>query len=222
MIPPDPDFKRLAIEHSLLDVLARMLAHDVNGKVMGVDGILSCWETMGVEVDNLKEDVGIVRDSFRGIQHEFQMLNWFFQHEGKYAQPITLGHFYDVAGRFLSRFFQPATSLTLQSGPRENSIFCTPHQLIFWTSSFCQMLGRTRPPGQLVEMQIDTRGEGSHLEIRCRSDFLSDLIEAEHRRRDSVVAWESWRTLFQEAGGTIALDTGILLPITLSLPVGLL
>lgn len=214
-----PDLNKLLIERSLLEALSRLLTHDINGKVMGVDGILSCWESLGVEQENLKEDISIVRDSFSSLKTEFLMLNWFFQSEPKHVQAISFVHFNEVAGRFLSRFFQPPSSFQLQSAPEGNSLFCTPYQLLFWTSSFCQMLGRCRPPGQLVELQIDTRSEGTDLELRCRSEFLNDLLAKDKELPvGELPPWEIWLSLFRNAGGLIRVDPGILLPVTFTLP----
>lgn len=214
-----PDLNKLLIERSLLEALARLLSHDINGKVMGVDGILSCWESLGVEPENLHEDISIVRDSFSSLKTEFQMLNWFFQSEPKYTQAISFGYFNEIASRYLSRFFYPPTSLHLQSAPDGHSLYCTPYQLLFWSASFCQMLGRCRPPGQTVELQIDTRSEGTDLELRCRSEFLSDLLEPGKKLAPGELPpWETWLNLFTAAGGRYRLDPGILLPITFTLP----
>jgi len=214
-----PDFNTLLIERSLLEALSRMLSHDINGKVMGVEGILSCWESLGVEPENLKEDVSIVRDSFSSLKTEFLMFGWFFQADPKHVQAISFGYFNDVAGRFLSRFFQPPSSFQLQTAAEGRSIYSTPYQLIFWTSSFCQVLGRYRPPGELVELQIDTRCEGTELELRCRSEFLSELLDDTRKHPPGhLPPWENWLALFQAAGGTYRVDPGILLPITLTLP----
>lgn len=216
-----PDFNTLLVERSLLEALSRMLSHDINGKIMGVDGILTCWETMGVEPENLKEDISIVRDSFSSLKTEFQMFGWFFQCDPKHAQAISFGFFNEIAGRYLSRFFQPPSSLHLQSAPEGHSIYSTPYQLLFWTASFCQVLGRCRPPGELVELQIDTRSEGSDLELRCRSDFLSDLLDPAKKKPQpgTLPPWENWLALFTAAGGRYSVDPGILLPITFTLPV---
>lgn len=216
------DLGLMQIERSLVEQLTRMLTHDINGKVMGVDGILTCWESLGVDTPNFREDIGIIRDAFGDMKTEFQLLNWFFQDEVKFAQAISLHHFHLLAQRFLSRFFRPPSSFVWQRDGEDNSIFCTPHQLIFWTSSFCQMLSRVRPQEQPIRLELNSAEQGTLLEMRCHAAFLETFLAGKPVTGLNTAPWEEWFIYFGREGGTCSLNSEATLPISLSIPLSTL
>jgi hypothetical protein len=212
------DQKRLLLERSLLESLAQMLSHDINGKVMGVEGILSCWETLGVEPANVQEDITVVRDSFHEVKGEFLLLNWFFQSEAKFAQAIELNYFHEVSGRFLARLFHPRSSFEFIKPGDGRSVSCTPAELIFWSASVCRMLSLCRPKEQPVSLRIDAGSEGTCLVIHIISEFFQDILSGQGQPAQQTDEYALWWDLFQQAGGKSDLNPQAEWPITLTIP----
>lgn len=196
---------RTHLEKSLLYSLGRLIPHDLNGKIMGVNGIINSWEQDFPDPDTAMEDLYIIRDSFHSLIHEASLLGWLFKSDGEFERVFELNEIHSTMSNYVKRFFRPPNSFTFELESPESSVCSTPHYIALWIGSVCKILSLIQEAKEPVSLTLgDTEETGQSqlkMTIQCASfsDFVINMEHVDFGKLDPVII--DWLVLFFHLGG---------------------
>ena len=159
--------------------LSRLLPHDLNGKLMGINGIYSSWQQFFPDADAATEDLGIIKESFEGLSHETTLLSWLAKSGESFERAISQEEVKQTLESSLRRHYQPPNSFTFKLNSEGQSFYATPYFLAFWISSTCKILAHIKEPKDKIEFMLES----------CITDNQNSIRI--HIHSDSIYNWLS-------------------------------
>lgn len=124
------------LRHALIDRLIHLLHHDVNGKMMGLEGLLNEWKEAPPDGhDSCYNDLKMVYDSFTALKSLSQAMHLLIVPQEK--QLLTPFQFKQC--EIFSRLLPPGSSLTF---PEKGSWEVAPGIFLFWLMASLLVLGQ--------------------------------------------------------------------------------
>ncbi len=187
---------------AVLLALNRLLYHDLNGKIMGIDGILTIWGMQFPDETALQEDIGLLRGSLGHLKSMVKLVD--ITTDFKNVRPIKLPDLREWAFPFLMRNFNPPNFL--EWGESTGVLSCCPawvmHQL--WEAS--RVVALFRAAQEKAKIVVEAEETRMRMKIECAAfaRFLENWDPTLTKEWHSYVF--DWFTLFQLANGEISVS----------------
>lgn len=150
--PLSPYRSKKRIQERITHCLSRYVAHDVNGKIMGLDGIIDFWTDDPVDPDTALEDVTTMRESMESLRHLAELLSWVAKEHENVERVFAYEEILQVFSDFLPRLFRPANALKLEASAPQGSVCAPPFPLVFWIGAFAMLLADVRQEKEEVSL----------------------------------------------------------------------
>jgi hypothetical protein len=159
----------------MLYAICRLLFHDFNGKIMGIDGICGLWAMQLPDAATLGEDVELVRGSLRHLTDLIRLLEGATDLELAHPQTIDLKDFNAILTVLLQRQFSPPNHLQFQPTAAGQCLFISPFFLFFWLWSTTRLISKLRKPDEKIGIRI-TAENPEQLSFQVESPTFARIL----------------------------------------------
>lgn len=179
---------KYAYQTLLIDIyqfLSRLIPHDLNGKLMGVNGIYTSWKQEFPNEKAAIEDLAIIKESFEGLANETTFLSWLSKQGASSERVLTQKEIKQCLESSLRRLFHPPNSFVFSLNDSNPSFCSTPYFIAFSIATTCSVLSSVIQPREHFEIMLDCtdRNDQQNLTIKINSislnSWLSDISSRE-------------------------------------------
>jgi len=208
---------RLRLENQMIRLVGRLLAHDFNGKIMGIEGIFSEWESAMPSAGTFRDDLALINESFGSFSEGVRLLGLCAAGSGTFSRPCTPREVAAFALLLLSRIMPTSTKIHFTNHP-EHAFFDPFHALLCIVSLASAIREAGAQETTSLSIQLLHGEESESLEIRVYSPPFIKLLEYPHLALShSQRAVSDWLLFFCSEKGRFAVDGDGALVITLPL-----
>lgn len=191
--PTNPKGARHRFEHRITEALSHHIPHDVNGKLMGIDGILESWRDGAPDANSVTEDLKLIRESLDPLRKLTNVFSWFYKEGKTQDRAFSMQELQDVFSEAVSRFFKPAQLLNVQafdtSDANNSSVMSSPHLMTFWFFSIGILLAEYKQKEETASILFRASEDHHQLIFRLKCQTLPPLFE-QNAAQASKTFWD--------------------------------
>lgn len=201
----DPKGARRRIDAKIFAALAHFIPHDVNGKVMGIEGVLDAWKDMKPDADTAMDDIRMIRASLDPLRKLTNILSWMTKNKPEHSRAFTLYELYETFAEALPRHFKPLNSIQFKPPQVKDassvSIMALPYLISFWFFGTGILLSALKKNGETVFLSFNNSEDHQHLILRIQCAAFSSFLESQANNDVPEIFWD-WLTLLAHQNGT--------------------
>ncbi|MFZ5807451.1 MAG: hypothetical protein ACOY3I_09640 [Verrucomicrobiota bacterium] len=217
--PLDIRGARRRFERKMIELLSRYIPHDINGKLMGMDGILDSWKDSAVDVPAVMEDVKLIRESLVPLRKLSEVFSWLFKEEVSQNRAFTLHELQDTFSEVLGRLFKPSNTFQIHAfdaaDPHNISVLTSPHVIVFWFFLLGILLATLKQTEENVALSFNTAEDHQHLIFRLKCRALPMYFESSMKQTPEIIR-DLWQLLAYQTATWQRREDGIELKIPLN------
>jgi hypothetical protein len=135
-------------------------AHAINGKIMGLKGLVECWSEEWPEAESVQSDLELIQSTLDEVKHQAELLGWMSKKQMAHMAIVQAPLAQTIMEPFL-RGLNPQFNFEVKG----KSIEIIPQSFVFWITSAALALRGHGCKASWADM-----GEGHELNLICQSD----------------------------------------------------
>lgn len=192
----------IELKKSLTGHIARLGAHEANGKMMGIQGLLDAWEETPPEGATLLEDSDLLREAFASL-HSFLLLHsWLSDEEIREPRQIALEPIVHALTKCAQKFFHPVSQLEINLGAAPGLLAASPEAVVVGLLGTAWLLSELKAK-TVSHLQFQGTDETGNLHVRIENPLFSTLLFSSSAllAEDIAGGVKAWLILFALSGG---------------------
>lgn len=180
--------------------LARLSAHEVNGKLMGVRGLLDTWKDASPDQEAIQEDAPLLLSAFENVRDFVMLQAWLLDEATQEERPLDLQEVQFAIDKAIMKFSPQGGTTTLRLEEKKQ-IIASPSALVLWILGGARALVDLRKGKESAVLKIS--GEEDALEIDLFLPGLANrLLELRNEGRLPLF-FADWLMVFALSGGKV-------------------
>lgn len=180
--------------------LARLSAHEVNGKLMGVRGLLDTWRDASPDQDAIREDAPLLLAAFQDVRAFVMLMAWLLDDATQEERPLDLNEVRVALNKAILKF-SPQGGVTSLRLEEKKEIIASPSAVVLWILGLARVIVDLRKAKEEVEIRI--AGEEEAIQIEVIFPGIKARLSELHQEAQLSSFVSDWLLIFALTGGKV-------------------